>query len=59
MNKQYKVTELQLDSFKDLIDSYLKLLEQIKEEDEFMDNLRQSRIMDCESALIEIKSIRG
>ena len=58
-NKVFKITELQLGILKDLIVSYSVLLENTKEEDEFMDGLRQSRIMDCEDAILQIQRLQG
>ena len=52
-----KVSDNLLDMFKDLIQSYSNLLEQIEEEDEFMDGLRQSRVMDCEQAIAELEEL--
>ena len=57
--KVFRITENQLSLLKDIISSYEALLESIKEEDEFMDNLRLSRIMDCEDALLQIQRLRG
>lgn len=52
-----KVSDNLLDMFKDLIQSYSNLLEQIEEEDEFMDRMRQSRVIDCEQAIAEIEEL--
>lgn len=57
--KKPRVSENTLDMFKDLIQSYSTLLEQIEEEDEFMDRMRQSRILDCEQAIVEIENLMG
>lgn len=57
--KKPRVSENTLDMFKDLIQSYSTLLEQIEEEDEFMDRMRQSRILDCEQAIVEIEKLTG
>lgn len=42
---------------KDCLEAYISTLKFIKEEDEFMDGLREARLYDCETLLIEVNSI--
>lgn len=55
--KIHNVNDVQLLMFKDLVSSYLLMLNLIKEEDETFDQLRQARISDCEAALETIAQI--
>lgn len=54
-----KVKKEFLFAVKECLEAYISTLKFIKEEDEFMDGLREARLYDCETLLIEVNSILG
>lgn len=52
-----KVSESFLACVKDCLEAYTNTLSFIEEEDEFMNNLRESRLYDCETLLLDINNM--